>query len=37
VGGQLVLSDAVKNNDYAALTARAKAFTDAIREWEENR
>ena len=34
VGGQLVLSKAVKAGDEAALEARAKEFTDAIAQWE---
>ena len=34
VGGQLVLSKAVKSGDDAAIEARAKEFTDAIAEWE---
>ena len=34
VGGQLVLPDAVKTGDFAAIQARAKAFTDAIAQWE---
>ena len=34
VGGQLVLPDAVKIGDFAAIQARAKAFTDAIAQWE---
>ena len=33
-GGQLVLPDAVKTGDFAAIQARAKAFTDAIAQWE---
>ena len=35
VGGQLVLSGAVKSGDDAAIEARAKEFTDAISKWEE--
>ena len=35
VGGQLVLSKAVKSGDDAAIEARAKEFTDAIKAWEE--
>ena len=34
VGGQLVLPDAVKTGDFAAIQARAKAFTDAIAQLE---
>ena len=34
VGGQLVLSKAVKSGDDAAIEARAKEFTDAISKWE---
>jgi len=34
VGGQLVLSKAVKSGDDAAIEARAKEFTDAIARWE---
>ena len=34
VGGQLVLSKAVKSGDDAATEARAKEFTDAIAQWE---
>ena len=34
VGGQLVLSKAVKSGDDAAIEARAKEFTDAIKAWE---
>ena len=34
VGGQLVLSKAVKSGDDAAIEARAKEFTDAIAKWE---
>ena len=34
VGGQLVLSKAVKSGDDAAIEARAKEFTDAIAQWE---
>ena len=34
VGGQLVLSAAVKNGDDAAIEARAREFTDAIARWE---
>ena len=35
VGGQLVLSKAVKTGDWAAIEARAREFTEAIRAWEE--
>ena len=35
VGGQLVLSSAVKSGDFAAIQARAKQFTDAIAAWNE--
>ena len=35
VGGQLVLSKAVKSGDDAAIEARAREFTDAIKAWEE--
>ena len=35
VGGQLVLAKAVKSGDDAAIEARARAFTEAIRAWEE--
>ena len=34
VGGQLVISKAVKSGDDAAIEARAKEFTDAITQWE---
>lgn len=34
VGGPLVMPEALKNNDYAMIEARAKAFTDAIAAWE---
>ena len=34
VGGQLVLSKAVKSGDDAAIEARAREFTDAIKAWE---
>lgn len=34
VGGQLVPSDAVRSGDYAAIEARARAFTQAIADWE---
>ena len=34
VGGQLVPADAVRAGDYAAVEARAKAFTQAIADWE---
>jgi len=34
VGGQLVLSKAVKSGDDAAIEARAKEFTDAIAQWQ---
>ena len=34
VGGPLVLADAVREGDYAAIEARAKAFTWAIAAWE---
>ena len=34
VGGQLVPTKAVREGDYAAVEARAKAFTQAIAEWE---
>ena len=34
VGRQLVLSKAVKSGDDAAIEARAKEFTDAIKAWE---
>jgi len=37
VGGQLVLSKAVKSGDDAAIEARAKEFTDAIAQWEAAR
>ena len=37
VGGQLVLSDAVKSGDYDAIKARARAFVQAISEWEESK
>ena len=35
VGGQLVLSRAVKSGDDAAIEARAREFTQAIAKWEE--
>ena len=34
VGGPLVLADAVRSGDDAAIEARARAFTDAIRAWD---
>jgi 2-dehydro-3-deoxyphosphogluconate aldolase/(4S)-4-hydroxy-2-oxoglutarate aldolase len=34
VGSQLVLPKAVKSGDDAALEARAREFTDAIKAWE---
>ena len=34
VGGQLVPAKAVREGDYAAVEARAKAFTQAIADWE---
>lgn len=34
VGGQLVLGRAVKSGDDAAIEARARAFTQAIAQWE---
>lgn len=34
VGGQLVLSKAVKNGDYTAIEARAREFVTAIQKWE---
>ena len=34
VGGQLVLGKAVKSGDDAAIEARARAFTQAIAQWE---
>ena len=34
VGTQIVLTKAVKSGDYAAIEARAKEFTDAIKAWE---
>ena len=37
VGGQLVLSKAVKSGDDAAIEARAKEFTDAIAQWEADK
>ncbi len=37
VGGQLVLSSAVKNGDDKAIEARAREFTQAIAEWEAQR
>lgn len=37
VGGQLVLSSAVKSGDDAAIEARAREFTQAIAEWESER
>lgn len=37
VGGPLVLAAAVKSGDDAAIEARARAFTDAIRAWEAAR
>lgn len=37
VGGQLVLSKAVKQGDYAAIEARAREFTQAIAQWEAAR
>lgn len=36
VGGQLVLSKAVKEGDYSAIEKRAREFTDAIKAWEQN-
>lgn len=35
VGGQLILSNAVKTNDFSAIERRALAFTDAIAGWED--
>ena len=35
VGGQLVLSAAVKSGDFGAIEKRAREFTDAIARWEE--
>jgi len=35
VGGPLVMPDAVKSGDYAAITAKAGEFCDAIKRWEE--
>lgn len=37
VGGQLVLSKAVKSGDDAAIEARAREFTQAIAAWEADR
>lgn len=37
VGGQLVLSAAVRSGDDAAIEARARAFTEAIARWEAAR
>lgn len=37
VGGQLVLPDAVKSGDDAAIEARAREFTRAIAAWEAGR
>ncbi|MBQ7784709.1 MAG: 2-dehydro-3-deoxyphosphogluconate aldolase [Clostridia bacterium] len=37
VGGQLVLSKAVKSGDDAAIEARAKEFVDAIGKWEASK
>ena len=37
VGGPLVLSAAVKSGDDAAIEARARLFTEAIRAWEAER
>lgn len=37
VGGQLILRAAVESGDYAAMEARAKAFTAAIAAWEASR
>lgn len=37
VGGPLVLAAAVKSGNDAAIEARARAFTDAIRAWEATR
>lgn len=34
VGGQLVLSKAIKNGDYTAIEARAREFVTAIQKWE---
>ena len=34
VGSQIVLTKAVKSGDDAAIEARAKEFTDAIKAWE---
>ena len=35
VGGQLVLPEAVKSGDDQAIRDRARAFTDAIADWEK--
>jgi 2-dehydro-3-deoxyphosphogluconate aldolase/(4S)-4-hydroxy-2-oxoglutarate aldolase len=35
VGSQIVLTKAVKSGDDAAIEARAKEFTDAIKAWED--
>lgn len=37
VGGPLVLKDAVKSGDDAAIEARAREFTQAIAQWEAKR
>lgn len=37
VGGQLVLADAVRNGDDAAIERRAREFTQAIAVWEAGR
>ena len=37
VGGPLVLANAVKSGDDAAIEARARLFTEAIRAWEAAR
>lgn len=37
VGGQLVLASAVRSGDDAAIEARARAFTQAIAQWEGKR
>lgn len=37
VGGQLVLSKAVRSGDDAAIEARAREFTEAIAGWEAQR
>ena len=35
VGSQIVLTKAVKSGDDAAIEARAREFTDAIKAWED--